>query len=170
MKHLKTTFAILISVFAITANAQEEKEEEGAFATFEINDARHNGEDVTESVIKDKKSYALYKIPESDTVQLAYLSDSDESQTYGPIYLVTKEITSDKTENNESVTYNFYWSYNFTEYIDRGTAKVKLLVFTKPQGKYFELSMKFENLEEYVFKGKIEGDLRLLDLEVGKTE
>lgn len=168
MKRLNILLTILF--FALYSNSNAQEKEDKSFANFEIIDARQNGEDITDSVLKEKYSYVFYKIPESDTVQFAYLSGLNDSQTYGPIYLVTKEINSNNARKEEIIVYNFFWSYNYTQYIDKGTVKVKLLVAYKPQGKYFELHMKFENLEEYVFKGKMDGDLSFLDIQAGKTE
>lgn len=170
MNNIKIFFAICNTLLITAIYSQDTIHEYKVIANFEIMDAKKNGGNISYSILKKKYSYAFYKIPDGDYIQFAYINEVDDSQTYGPIYLITKDINSNHTAKERSVTYNFYWSYNYTQYIDKGTAKVKLVVIHKPKGMYFELSMTLENLEEYVFKGKMEGDLSLLDQEAGKTE
>lgn len=162
MKNLKTTFAILISVFYSTINAQEKKESQEAFATFEINDARDNGEDITPEAFEDNAKLVLYKSTDGKDILLSNYWEKSKSQSYGRIYSIEKEEFPETEKELKHSLYQFQWSY-INSYDDKeGTAKIRLFVIYKPQGIYFECTVLPENLDVLVYKGTMKGDLSLL--------
>lgn len=168
MKRMTLLFTILFSVFYFNVNAQEKEEEQKEIARLEIRDARINGESITKKILQDKNSYLFYRATGLDELLLSFISDSNEDQTYGNIYMVTKEINQEKRKKNKKQTYNFYWSYSnsFDDY--KGTYKGTFSFIQKKKGVYFELSLKQENLDEFLFRGEFKGDFTFLEEEVGK--
>lgn len=168
MKRMTLLLTILFCAFYFSVNAQEKEENQKEIAKLEIRDARINGINITKKILQDKNSYLFYKASEIDELLLSFLSDSNEDQTYGNIYMITKEINQEKRKENQKQTYNFYWSYSnsFDDY--KGTYKGTLSFIQKKKGVYFELSLKQENLDEFLFKGEFKGDLTFLEEEIGK--
>jgi hypothetical protein len=162
MKNLKTTFAILICVFYSTINAQEKKASQKAFATFEINDARDNGDDITPEAFEDKAQLVLYKSNDGKEILLSNYWEKSNSQSYGRIYSIEKEEFPETEKELKHGLYQFQWSYTNTYDDKEGTAKIRLFVVYKPQGIYFECTILPENLDELVYKGTMKGDLSLL--------
>jgi hypothetical protein len=162
MKNLKTTFAILISFFYSTINAQEKNEYQEAFATFEINDARDNGDDITPEAIEDKAQLVLYKSTDGKEILLSNYWEKSNSQSYGRIYSIEKEEFPETEKELKHGLYEFQWSYTNTYDEKKGTAKIRLFVVYKPQGIYFECTIMPENLDVLVYKGTMKGDLSLL--------
>jgi hypothetical protein len=167
MKVLKIFYMIMICFFNSTLNAQVKvaEGEQEIIATFAINDARENGNDVTSRSLERNCSLSFYKIPDSDNIQLCNLCALDDSQSYGPIYFVVKEEHPRTEKDLKSELFNFYWSYNNTYDENKGTAKAKLFVVHKPQGIYYELTMVLENLDVLVYKGSMNGNLDSLAFE-----
>lgn len=163
MKNLKTTFAILISVFYSTINAQEKKESQEAFATFEINDLRRNGYDITPQALENNAQLVFYKSNDGKEILLSNYWEKSNSQSYGRIYSITKEEYPETEKELKYDLYQFQWSYNNTYDEKRGTAKIKLFLVYKPQGTYYEYTMQSENLDMSVYKGVMKGDLTALD-------
>jgi hypothetical protein len=163
MKNLKTVCTILIYVLYTSVNAQDKKEEQQDIATFEINDARDNGSDITPQALEDNATLVLYKLGDSNEVLLSNFWEKSKSQSFGRIYsIVKKEFPETKTEFKGEL-YNFQWSYTNTYDDKKGTAKVKLFVVYKPQGTYFEFTILPENLDVLVYKGIMSGDLTTLE-------
>lgn len=159
---------LLFCALNSSINAQEKKEDQKEIAKLEIRDARHDGENITNTILQDKNSCLFYKTSEIDGLLLSFISDSSEDQTYGNIYSVSKEIEQGKKNKNQKQTYNFYWSYenSFDDY--NGTYKGKLSFIKKKKGIYFQLYLKQENLDEFLFRGELKGDITFLDEQVGK--
>lgn len=168
MKRTNLLLTILFCAFNSSINAQEKEEDQKDIAKLEIRDARHNGENITNTILQDKNSYLFYKTSEIDELLLSFISDSNEDQTYGNIYLVSKEIEQGKKNKNQKQTYTFYWSYlnSFDDY--KGTYKSTLSFIKKRKGVYFELYLKQENLDEFLFRGEFKGDISFLEEQVGK--
>ena len=168
MKRKNLLFTILFCALNYSINAQEKEEDQKDIAKLEIQDARHDGENITNKILQDKNSYLFYKTSEIDELLLSFISDSNEDQTYGNIYLVSKEIEQGKKNKNQKYTYNFYWSYvnSFDDY--KGTYKATLSFIKKRKGVYFELYLKQENLDEFLFRGELKGDITFLEEQVGK--
>nr|WP_315215269.1 hypothetical protein [uncultured Flavobacterium sp.] len=162
MKNVKTTFAIFISVFYSTINAQEKKESQEAFATFEINDARYNGDDITQEVFEENDKLVLYKSTDGKEIMFSNYWEKSKSQSYGRIYSIYKEEFPESEKELKHGLYEFQWSYTNTYDDKKGTAKIRLFVVYKPQGIYFECTVLPENLDELVYKGTMKGDLSLL--------
>ena len=165
MKNLKTLCLILIGLCysMVRAQTQEAEEKQHHFATFEIQDARENGNDISEEVLKEKATLVLYRSTATDSILFSNFWKKSDSQSYGSIYSIIKSDNPDKEEDDKSEVYTFYWSYYNTYDQKSGTAKVKILVVYKPQGTYFEITILPENLDELVYKGRMEGDLAILE-------
>lgn len=163
MKIFKTLFVILIGLYSSVANAQTEepKAKHHTIATFEIKDARYNGDNITNQALKDNATLIFYT--SSEIKSILFSNYWGKSQSYGDIYSITKSENPDKEEENKSEIYSFYWSYKNSYDAREGTAKVKILVVYKPQGTYFEITILPENLDEIVYKGRMEGDLAILE-------
>lgn len=168
MKRKNLLFTILFCALNYSINAQEKEEDQKDIAKLEIQDARHDGENITDKILQDKNSYLFYKTSEIDELLLSFISDTNDDQTYGNIYLVSKEIEQGKKNKNQKQTYNFYWSYvnSFDDY--KGTYKATLSLIKKRKGVYFELYLKQENLDEFLFRGELKGDISFLEEQVGK--
>lgn len=159
---------ILFCALNSIINAQEKEDDQKEIAKLEIRDARHDGENITNKILLDKNSCLFYKTSEIDELLLSFISDTNDDQTYGNIYLVSKEIEQGKNKKNQKQTYNFYWSYvnSFDDY--KGTYKATLSFIKKRKGVYFELYLKQENLDEFLFRGELKGDISFLEEQVGK--
>lgn len=162
MKNLNTTFAILITVFYSTINAQENIASKEAFATFEINDARNNGNDITPEALEGNAQLVLYKSTDGKEILLSNYWEKSNSQSYGRIYAIEKEEFPETEKELKYDLYQFQWSYTNSYDDKKGTAKIRLFVVYKPQGIYFECTVLPENLDEFVYKGTMRGDLSLL--------
>lgn len=167
---------ILLFLLHSTINAQEKRVEQDndvkqyTFATFEVRDARNNGDDITPQMLSENESLMFYKSSDSDDIMLSNFCEKSESQSYGAIYSIVKGENPDKEEENKSELYTFYWSYVNTYDNKKGTAEVKLLLVYKPRGTYFEFTILPENLDEFIYKGQMEGDLLLLEYNIKKQD
>lgn len=168
MKNLKTTFVILISTVYSTINAQEKNETGEAFATFEIKDARDNGEDITPEANEDNAKLVLYKSSDGNEIMLSNYWGNSNSQSFGRIYSITLESFPETEKELKHDLYEFQWSYSNSYDDKKGTAKIKLFVIYKPQGIYFECTILPENLDVLVYKGRMEGDLTALESNIKK--
>ena len=160
MKNLKIICIIVICILSSTINAQEKKTSQEAIATFEINDARDNGYDITPDVLENNARLVLYKSRDGKEIMLSNYWEKSNSQSYGPIYSITKEenpVTEFKTE-----TFHFQWSYQNTYDAIKGTSSVKLIVNHKPNGNYYELTLFTEYLDVLIYSGVMKGDLTSL--------
>ena len=168
MKNFKTILTAIICVCYTMINAQEKNESQEAFATFEISDARDNGNDITPEALEEKAILVLYKSIDGKEIMLSNYWEKSNSQSFGKIYSVIKEENPATETNYGYALYNFQWSYN-TSYDDKeGTAKIKLLIVYKPQGIYFEFTLLPENLDVLVYKGIMKGNLKVLDDNIKK--
>jgi hypothetical protein len=160
MKHLKIICTIVICILSSTINAQEKKASQEAIATFEINDARDNGDDITQEVLENNARLVLYKSSDGKEIMLSNYWEKSNSQSFGRIYSITKEenpVAEFKTE-----TFHFQWSYENTYDDIKGTSSVKLIVNHKPQVDYYELTLFTEYLDVLIYSGVIKGDLTSL--------
>lgn len=169
MKITKITYVIFLSSFYSLLQAQVEETipipKQETLANLQINGASENGIDITSLVVNRDYYLSLFKSENSNNLQFAIVCESDDSQSYGLIYSIKKETHTPAVANSKSELYSFYWSYNNTYDTETGTAKIKLLVVYEPNNTLYTLSMQYENLEEYVYKGFIDGDLTSLDCE-----
>lgn len=165
MKNLKSVCTILICAFYSSINAQDNNDKQQDIANFQIKEASENGKDITSLVVNRDYYLSLFKSENSNILQFSVICASDESQSYGSIYSIKHETLPDTEKNSKSELYSFYWSYNNTYNTETGTAKIKLLVVYEPKNTLYTLSMQYENLEEFIYKGFIEGDLSSLDCE-----
>lgn len=168
MKNVKTTFTILISIFYSTVNAQENIASKEAFATFEINDARNNGDDITPEVLEGNAQLVLYKSINGQEILLSNYWEKSNSQSWGRIYSVVKEEYPETENELKHGLYQFRWSYSNTYDDKEGTAKIRLFLIYKPQGTYYECTIESEDLDVSVYKGTMKGDLSLLDNSIKK--
>ena len=102
----------------------------------------------------------LYKSRDGKEIMLSNYWEKSNSQSYGPIYSITKEenpVTEFKTE-----TFHFQWSYQNTYDAIKGTSSVKLIVNHKPNGNYYELTLFTEYLDVLIYSGVMKGDLTSL--------
>lgn len=163
MKNLKTVCTILICILYSTINAQDKKDEQQDIATFEISDARDNGNDITPQALEENAVLVLYKLGDSNEILLSNFWEKSKSQSFGQIYSIVKKEFSETETEFKGELYNFQWSYTNTYDNKKGTAKVKLLVVYKPQGTYFEFTILPENLDVLLYKGIMSGDLTALE-------
>jgi hypothetical protein len=172
MKKLNILFAIIICVLNLTLNAQEqtksqEKQIEGdqeTIAIFDIIDARDNGYDISPVAIENEAYLALYTTSNNlDEILLTNFWKKNNSQSFGSIYGITKKEFPESDKYYRGELYSFYWSYSNSYDNNLGTAKIKLNLFYKPQGIYYELTIVPENLDVLIYKGEMHGDLTLLD-------
>lgn len=166
MKNLKIVYTFIICVLHSAINAQEKSEQQEVFATFEIYDARDNGEDFTPKVLEESAKLILYKSTDNKEIMFSNYWEKSNSQSFGRVYsITTEEYAATKTEYGYAL-YNFQWSY-INSYDDRkGTAKIRLYVVYKPQGIYFKCTIVPENLKVLVYQGRMEGDLVLLKSDI----
>jgi hypothetical protein len=165
MKNFQILCTILICAFYSSINAQDNNDKQQDIANFQIKEASENGKDITSLVVNRDYYLSLFKSENSNILQFSVICASDESQSYGLIYSIKHETLRDSEINSKSELYSFYWSYNNTYDTETGTAKMKLLVVYEPKETRYKLTIRYENLEEYVYKGFIEGDLSSLDCE-----
>jgi hypothetical protein len=165
MKNLKTVCTILICAFYSSINAQDNNDKQQDIANFQIKEASENGKDITSLVVNRDYYLSLYKSENSNNIYFSVICESDDSQSYGSIYSIKHETLPDSEINSKSELYSFYWSYNNTYNAETGTAKIKLLIVYEPTITLYTLRMQYENLEEYVYKGFIEGDISSLACE-----
>jgi len=151
-----------------SAQTQEPKVKQKPFAIFEIRNAQKNGDDFTEQLLKENASLILYQTTTTDSILFSNFWEKSNSQSYGRIYSITKSNNPDKEEKNKSDVYTFYWGYYNTYDQKEGTAMVKILVVYKPQGTYFEITILPENLDELIYKGRMKGDLAILEWNCNK--
>lgn len=169
MKYFKITFVILLCGFYSTLQAQVEEtksiSKQKTLADFRINEASENGKDITSLVVNREYYLTLFKSENFYNLQFAIVCDSDDSQSYGSIYSIKKEIHPSTEVNLKSEFYSFYWSYNNSYDAQTGTAKINLWIDYEPSRPHYTLSLRYENLEEFVYKGFIDGDLSFLACE-----
>jgi hypothetical protein len=163
MKNLKVIYTIIICVLYSSINAQEKSESQEAFAIFEINDARDNGDDITPDAIEESAKLVLYKSVNGKNILFSNYWAKSNSQSFGRIYSITKEEKAANEKEYRHALYNFQWSYNNSYDDKKGTAKIELFIIYKPQGVYFECTVIQENLNVVVYKGRMEGDLAALE-------
>jgi hypothetical protein len=162
MKNLKFVCAIIICVLHTAIKAQDKTDQQVSFATFEIYDARENGNDITPDIIEQKAKLVLYKSNDSTEIMFSNFWEKADSQSFGRIYAITKEENAATDKLYGNVLYNFQWSYINTYDDKEGTAKIRLLIVYKPEGVYFQCTIIPENLKELVYKGRMEGSLEKL--------
>ena len=162
MKNLKFVCAIIICVLHTAIKAQDKTDQQVSFATFEIYDARENGNDITPDIIEQKAKLVLYKSNDSKEIMFSNFWEKADSQSFGRIYAITKEENAATDKLYGNVLYNFQWSYINTYDDKEGTAKIRLLIVYKPEGVYFQCTIIPENLKELVYKGRMEGSLEKL--------
>jgi hypothetical protein len=168
MKRINLLLTILFCAFYFNVNAQENEDNQRNVAELKIRDARLNGDNITRSVLSEKNSYVFYKASDRDDTLLSLVSDLNDDQTYGNIYLVSKEIDSSNKKRIEKRVYNFYWSYanSFDDY--KGTYNCSLSLLKKKKAIYYELRLKQENLDEFLFRGEFKGNISFLEEQIGK--
>ena len=168
MRNLKIVLTIIICVLYSSINAQEKSESQEAFATFEINDARDNGDDITPEALEENAKLVLYKSTNEKEIMLSNYWGKSNSQSFGRIYSITKEENAATETEYGYALYNFQWSYSNSYDNKKGTAKIRLFVIYKPQGIYFECTVLPENLDELIYKGRMEGNLAALESSIKK--
>ena len=168
MKNLKIVFTIIICVLYSSINAQEKSESQEAFATFEINDARDNGDDITPEALEENAKLVLYKSTNEKEIMLSNYWGKSKSQSFGRIYSITKEENAATETEYGYALYNFQWSYSNSYDEKKGTAKIRLFVIYKPQGIYFECTVLPENLDVLIYKGRMAGNLSALEINIKK--
>lgn len=169
MKNLKEVLCtIVICILSSTINAQEKKASQEAIATFEINDARKNGDDITPEVFENNARLVLYKSIDDKEIMLSNYWEKSNSQSFGRIYSITREAFPETEKELKCDLYEFQWSYINTYDEKKGTAKIKLFLAYKPQGIYYECIIKSENLDVLIFKGLMTGDLTPLENSIKK--
>lgn len=168
MKNLKTVCTILICILYSTLNAQDKKDEQQDIATFEISDARYNGNDITPQALEENAVLVLYKLGDSNEILLSNFWEKSKSQSFGRIYSIVKKEFPETETDFKGELYHFQWSYTNTYDDKKGTAKIKLFVVYKPQETYFEFTILPENLDELVYKGIMNGDLTVLESSIKK--
>ena len=168
MKNFKTIFTIIFCVCYTIINAQSKDKEQEAFATFYIKDARDNGSDVTPNALEENAYLVLYKSNDEQEIMLSNYWEKSNSQSFGRIYSITKEGKPETASEYRYDLYNFQWSYSNSYDDKKGTAKIRLYLVYKPQGTYFEFTVLPENLDIIVYKGTMEGDLKILETKIDK--
>lgn len=111
MKNFKIICTIVICVLYSITNAQEKKAAHEVFATFEISDARDNGNDITPGVIENNARLVLYKSFDNQEIMLSNYYEKSNSQSFGRIYSVTREAFPETEKELKHELYHFQWSY-----------------------------------------------------------
>lgn len=170
MKNLNLIYYIFICSLSSTINAQDKDRYnlQYTFAKFEIRDGRKNGDDITPILLQEKACLLMYKTSDSEQIMLSNFWEESNSQSYGPIYFISKEENPNKEGNYKNDLFHFYWSYINTYDKKEGTAMVNLLIVQKPLGNYFELTILPENLDKLEYQGKLMSDYLVLDFNMKK--
>lgn len=148
--------AIQFSVFA---------QKQNKIAKFIITDVSQNGKNVSEDYLENNAYTILYSVTGDKRIHMANVWPKSNSQSFGPIFSLENSKIDETDENFETEIFKFNWEYHNTYNSQKGTSKVQLTKFFKPQGIMYELKLVTESLDVIVFKGYMEGTLDFSELE-----
>ncbi len=160
---MKSIILLLSCLCFFSIQAQSTIENKEQIIKFEIRDARENDIDITPQVLSDKAYLVFYLSNDGSEVLFSNYRKIPETQCYGKIYSVKIEDNPETETDFRNIEYNFQWSYTETNDNYNGTAEVKLFLVYKTKGVYFECSIIKENLDEFIYKGIMIGDLSSID-------
>jgi hypothetical protein len=150
-------FYFLLSFLLTEASVFAQQQE--TIATFIIQDARLNDEDVTAFYLDGGGYLVIYK--DSDEVLLlANVLSNKNTQSYGRMFNLKHEKRHETQEEYELDVFQFRWSYQNSYDNREGTADVELLKIHKPNGIAFVCTIITEKLDVLRFKGYMEGSLQ----------
>lgn len=158
MKTGKKIFLTIVWLISISQNAQESKE----IARFEVLYGQDTGIDITPQMLEANAYLVFYFSDDKEKILLANYWEKRKSQSYGPIYSIISEKFPENEKQFKNEILRFNWDYQNSYDDNIGTAKVKLWIVHKPQGKFFEITIIPENLDVLVYKGKMQGDITIL--------
>ena len=160
MINVDSVCAAISNDFNFICFAQEKQTTE--IARFIISDARVNKVDVTETYLANRAYIVLYRMKGDNTVYMATVMATKDSQSYGNIYAVKTTHEAETAEHYKNETIRFNWSYANSYDSKEGTARITLGLVYKPVGTAFTLTMVTEDLDMNVYKGYVRGSLNLL--------
>lgn len=125
-----------------------------------ISDATENGVDIAQRII-GQHAYLAFYLLEDKSLCLANVWVKNNSSSFGRIFdkKYHKSVESDK--EYQSHIMSFRWSYENSYNSKKGTANCELIIIHKSGGKAFILTIIPENLNVLVYKGYIDGSLKL---------
>jgi len=130
-------------------------------ARFVVLNAKKNGVDVTAWAIENGVFTVFYNSGEQPC--MANVCLGGDSQSWGPIYNLTKEknVEHDELANHDAEVYKFLWNYTNTYDDKTGTCRVTFKKIYKPQGVVSVLKMVTESLDVTEYTGYMEGTVDL---------
>jgi hypothetical protein len=91
---------------------------------------------------------------------LALIEAKNSIQTDGVIYALTTTNTPESADSFASETTQFRWSYTQADGVS-GTAQVSLVRVKKPQGVIYQMTVLNESLDQWQYKGHVDGTVNL---------
>jgi hypothetical protein len=125
-----------------------------------ISDARKNGRDITPAMVEKGAELIFYRRAGEDKLYLALIEAKNSIQTDGVIYALTTSNTPESADSYASETTQFRWSYTQADGV-AGTAQVSLVRVKKPQGVIYQMTVLNESLDQWQYKGHVDGTMNL---------
>lgn len=154
--NLKLHLLVLFCTFATISYSQDQQIK----AKFIIQDAKHDGVDITEQSISNGSYLAFYTTKGSDDVYFCNIMSKANTQSYGRIFEFDGGKQSESDAEYKHEKWKFRWSYINTYDERKGTAKVTIYKIYKPKGIAFKCVIVTENLDELEYNGYMEGSLK----------
>lgn len=125
-----------------------------------ISDARKNGRDITPGMVEQSAEWVFYRRAGEEKLYLAQINAKNSIQTDGLVYALTTSTTPETPDSFASETTQFRWSYTQADGAV-GTAQVSLLRVKKPQGVIYQMTVLNESLDQWQYKGHVDGTVNL---------
>jgi hypothetical protein len=125
-----------------------------------ISDARKNGRDITPTMLEEGAEWIFYRRTGEEKLYLAQTHARKKVQTDGAVYALTTQTIPESPDNYASETTQFRWSYTQVDGVV-GTAQVNLVRVQKPQGVIYQMTVLNESLDQWQYKGHVDGTLNL---------
>jgi len=125
-----------------------------------ISDARKNGRDITPQTLEAGGELIFYRRTGDDKLYLAQINAKSATYTDGLVYGLTTATIPETTEDFAQETTTFRWSYTQSDGTT-GTAQVSLVQVKKPQGVIYQMVVLNEVLDQWQYKGHIDGTVNL---------
>lgn len=158
MKH----FIILLLLICNNLNSKlqaQETEEQRTIIKFQITNGTFNGEDITQRLIDEKAYLVIYRIIKTDDLCMANFWQTSNSQSSGSMHSLLSKHKQATDKNYGTNFTSFQWDYSNTYDDKKGTAKVDLMEIYKPQGGFFTIIIRLENLDVLIYKGFVSDSL-----------
>lgn len=154
---MKKILFIFLTILPSLIYCQPESKTE--LAKFTITEAKFNGVDKS-SLLLDAEAYIIFYTTGTDELlYMANVRSNSNSQSFGPIYGVESKNREESDEYYKTDFINFNWQYANTYNDKTGTAQVQVTKIYKPQGVEFVIKIIPENLDEAIYKGRMDGTI-----------